>query len=426
MTITTTPPTQNPVALATAHSIASSFAREAIWAENGRCTWQGASLEKSNGNWSILTRSFGPDLYSGIAGVALFLANAKAKINDHILKITLNGAVKTLLFQLENGLPQLNWSLHSGKLGVGYALWRIGRLTGNDKWSKRGIELVLSLENQLIEAHELDIISGVAGSIPVLLRLFKEEQNETFKSMALSCGEFLIKSAKKESCWWSWESISGSQALTGYSHGASGFGLALLELWAVTRDQKFQEAAMMAFAYERAHFLPKEGNWPDLRGEETASSSRPPTCGEAWCHGAPGIALARLRAYQLFPDPVFWQEAVIALETTSRSVRSSLQNPGSMNFSLCHGAAGNASILLSGALATGNPTYAELAHQVGVSGIHLYDLTGTAWPSGINDPSGATEGRNPTPGFMLGKAGTGYFYLKLAFPNEIEDILLIH
>jgi lantibiotic biosynthesis protein len=57
-------------------------------------------------------------------------------------------------------------------------------------------------------------------------------------------------------------------------------------------------------------------------------------------------------------------------------------------------------------------------------GIERYERTGLMWPSGINDPSGTTPGQQETPGLMLGLAGTGYFYLRLANPMTMKSILV--
>ena len=184
---------------------------------------------------------------------------------------------------------------------------------------------------------------------------------------------------------------------------------------------------MMAFQYEREHFVPQQNNWPDLRkGINAAPNTKQQhVCGEMWCHGAPGIALSRLRAYQLTGRSDFLQEAQLALDTTYRSVTNSLMNPSNANFSLCHGLAGNADILMTGGMILNNPSYIQTAQQVGIVGSELYEKTGTDWPSGVNDPTGMTQGMEPTPGLMLGSSGTGFFYLRLAFPNEIENILMI-
>ena len=144
-----------------------------------------------------------------------------------------------------------------------------------------------------------------------------------------------------------------------------------------------------------------------------------------WCHGAPGIALSRLRAYQITSRVDFLQEARTALQTTATSVANQLRQPQLANYSLCHGVAGNADILLSAGLLLNDISYIQLAQQAGLLGIELYDKTGTVWPSGVNDPSGNTQGGEETPGLLLGLAGTGHFYLRLAFPSEIDSVLLI-
>ena len=42
--------------------------------------------------------------------------------------------------------------------------------------------------------------------------------------------------------------------LTGFSHGAAGIALSLLELWGLTNEPRFRQAAEAGFAYERSLF----------------------------------------------------------------------------------------------------------------------------------------------------------------------------
>ncbi len=58
------------------------------------------------------------------------------------------------------------------------------------------------------------------------------------------------------------------------------------------------KAARGAFAYEDTLFDAKSATGADLRLPPRAHSA----FARAWCHGAPGIALARLRAAALDPD----------------------------------------------------------------------------------------------------------------------------
>lgn len=411
--------------LMSAYTIAKDLAKNAIWnEEEGICNWQGASTEAVGGKYAVVTRTFGSDLYSGLTGIALFLAEVSIRIPDPIIEETLKGAIKNVLKQTKaNPSPSL-FGFHSGRIGTGYGLWKIGVLTQNNEWRKAGLKMLKRLRNKQVGDQEVDIISGAAGAIPVFLKVNAVENDTVLLEQAEKCAKFLLNKADKGETSWSWKTIPGSPGLTGFSHGTAGIATAFAELYTVTQNPEYWTAAAMAFQYERENFVPQENNWPDLR--EGMQPHQGHHCCEMWCHGAPGIALSRLRAYQLTGRNDFLHEALVALDTTYKSVTRELQDLSRSNFCLCHGLAGNADILMTGGLILNNPSYIEIAKQVGHVGSELYEKTGTDWPSGVNDPTGATRGMEPTPGLMLGSAGTGYFYLRLAFPNEVENILMIH
>ncbi len=177
----------------------------------------------------------------------------------------------------------------------------------------------------------------------------------------------------------------------------------------------------MGFRYEQKWFSPEKGNWPDLRSHE---SEKELIYGDMWCHGAAGIALSRIRAYKLTGLQVFYDEAVAALNTTYSNIVTMLNDPQNrFNYSLCHGIAGNADILLYGGQQLENPQFVELAHQVGKRGIELYENNEISWPSGVTDPTGLTAGQEETPGLMLGLAGTGLFYLRL-YDKNVKTALI--
>src|SRR5207244_6166469 len=113
----------------------------------------------------------------------------------------------------------------------------------------------------------------------------------------------------------------------------------------------YRTAAEGAFAYERRLYDEGARNWPDLR-ERSQGTEGAATFGAFWCHGAPGIALSRIRALELdFDDGPVREEAVTALETTSAWVGAALT--AGTSYSLCHGLAGNAEILSEGASLVG-------------------------------------------------------------------------
>jgi lantibiotic modifying enzyme len=419
--------TQQKKYLDTAVNIANYLAREAVW-DGDRCNWLGHVVEPLNGKYQVIRRSFSRDFYNGTSGIAYFLALLLSKYEDPIIEDTLRGCMNQVLsMTTEDDNLGSNYGFYGGRIGVASAIIEVGKLRNNEDWKKQGFELLDQLCEKEIAEFELDIISGVAGGIPLLLKYYKETNKPNYLAAAKKAGDFLIQTADKQQNAWGWKVPMAEQSLTGYSHGNAGEALALLELYAVTQDTQHYTAAMYAFNYERLLYNPTVQNWPDLRDLSSAGGNTTgPVYAETWCHGAPGIALSRIRAWELTQDNSFLQEAEIALSTTYRNVYNTFSQPNDMlNYSLCHGIAGNTDILLEGAKKLNKNNFLQIANQVGDYGIQRFSETGLSWPSGVNDPSGMTKGMAETPGFMLGISGTGYFYLRLAFLDEVESALVL-
>jgi hypothetical protein len=132
----------------------------------------------------------------------------------------------------------------------------------------------------------------------------------------------------------------------------------------------------------------------------------------AWCHGAPGIGLARLRAWQTLGEQQYLDDAQAAIRSTAES----LADPR-MNYSLCHGRGGNAETLVVAAEILGDESYLQRAREVAMEGWETYESQGKAWPCGTMQ--GVSD-----PGLLLGDSGIGYFLLRLARP-ETPSVLLV-
>ena len=416
---------QQQIHLKIAQNIGAHLAKEAIWYKD-RCNWVGSEVVPFGGHFQTVKRSFGNEVYSGLAGIALFLARLNARQPDDVIGHTLDGALNNILTTFDENLP--GFGFYSGKLGIYYTLEKIGQLLNRDELITFGLQGIYQLMDVPLQDFEIDVVSGAAGVIPALLQLYQQYNDERLLQLAKKCGDFLLDKARKDTtnnCVY-WTTIETQQGLTGFSHGAAGIALALLELYMATQETKYWESALGGFNYERRWFNPQQGNWPDLRNYDHNKPNEI-VCGHAWCHGAPGIALSRLRAYELVnaQEYYFKQEAEIALDTTYQQIKQELANTATRNnYSLCHGLAGNAYSLLLGGLQLNKPHYVQLAQQVGLAGIKMYDQTNTAWPSGVNDPSGKTVGQEETPGLMLGLAGTGMFYMSLANIEDMDNVLI--
>ncbi len=93
----------------------------------------------------------------------------------------------------------------------------------------------------------------------------------------------------------------------------------MFELAQMSGERRFRNTGNQALSYERCHFVKEQGNWPDFReGDSLRRPPAEPNCGVAWCHGAPGIGLSRLRVFELTKDQIAAREAEIAGTTTMR------------------------------------------------------------------------------------------------------------
>ena len=179
-----------------------------------------------------------------------------------------------------------------------------------------------------------------------------------------------------------------------------------------TGEIKFRSAAEEAFEYERSLYDPNVRNWRDLRVDPLTGQTNPASFVVFWCHGAPGIAVSRMLGHEVTGNIGSISEAKIALETTMTSVNAELE-AGSGNYSLCHGLAGNAEIILSGLSVVGGRAF-EVTRNVALTGIDRHVGSHRTWPGGLHP--------EVTPGLFLGLSGIGLFYLRL-FNPAVRSVL---
>lgn len=393
-----------------AHSIAAALCRDALRA-GGRCNWLGDAVESIDGQMRPVHRSFGGDLYGGTSGIALFLAETDRFRPDPLLRDTARGAIEHALQAADGAV-----GFYHGAAGIGFAAARIGELFDDGALIERGLDLVERVTD-LRGDGPVDILTGAAGAIAPLLALHAKYKRDWMLGRAFAAGDYVARRARVNGNAVSWTVLPEEWTtadLTGYSHGAAGFSLALFELTYATGEQRFAATAEGALAYERAAFSPQQQNWPDFRRAAPGVPQQQLAYSLGWCHGAPGIGLARLRLYKLTARPDVWEEAVAALRGTYTPL--STLAPNSM-FALCHGAAGNAELFLDAGEVLGDAGYTAIAEAIGRQGIERFHAPRRPWPSGLT-----TGGQ--TPGLMLGLAGIGYFYLRL-HDRSVPSILVV-
>jgi hypothetical protein len=396
--------------LEVATSVGMALAREAIW-DRDRCTWLGAEV-LSPGNVSYGTLS--ADVYSGTAGVGLFLAALWKVTSAREVRHAAAGAIRQSLARAVT--PETNvLGLYTGTLGICWAGVSAALMLGDGDMVRDSVaQLRRCREDASKRAkQEWDLLTGQAGAILALLSLRRALRDDSLLEWAMLLAADLMARGERDGAGrlsWRGTRARSARALTGYSHGAAGPGIALLELGVAAGDSALQEAGLAAFSYERKWFDAERANWPDFRRNPGEPSGKEKRFSMAWCHGAPGIALSRLRAVQLAAKPELATELRAAVQATSQATTAMLHRPEA-NPCLCHGLMGNAEVLSLCAAGVAP----SLVWRIAAHGCQTDDAGRERWRRGPQ--------LNSSPGLMLGRAGIGQFYLRL-FDSSIPSVLL--
>jgi lantibiotic modifying enzyme len=381
-----------------------------------RCTWMGMTQDAEDGSDQVdfTYGTLGPDLYGGTCGVALFLSEAWRRTGDRRWRDTALAGIAHALDRLDTIPPQARAGFYTGHVGVAYAAALIGRSLERADLEAQAIAVLDRLGGAADGDVVVDLLSGDTGAISPLLALAVQLDRPALCDLAMRLGRRTIAAAIRSDDGWSWPASAGAieaaRSLTGLAHGAAGIGWSLLELGNATGADEIIEAAQQAFRYENRWFRPAEDNWPDFREEDGDDA---PAC-VAWCHGAPGIGLTRLRAVELGFDG-YREDAEAAMRTT----RSSLADRDSWvdgDFSLCHGHSGLGEVLRYASRVLGQPETAELVWEAAAAGAARFADEPASWPCGVR--------RGSNPSLMIGLAGIGYFFLGLADP-ALPSVLLV-
>lgn len=399
----------DPLFLESAWQIGARLCRDVFW-HAGRCALVGPGTELVAGEYRVVPRSPGPELYEGSAGTALFLAHLYRCTGEKIFRHTAEGAARQALALVGELDPGCRLGFYAGIPGIAYSCFELGACTGDERWTAAGLRLLHGLETQIHSGAPADVVLGLAGALAGLVHACRRPFGADLLPLALRCGEALREAAVPQSRGLAWLGLVPGPALTGFSHGAAGIAWALLELYDLTREKCWRDLALAAFDYERSRFDGWRQNWPDLREPEA------PTWPFYWCHGAPGIGLTRFRAFEILGDPALAAEGELAL----RSTLVDLQNPESnvRSHCLCHGQLGNAELLLFAGTVLGQRALAGLAAAVAYQVLDNFARQGRTYTSGL-------RGGGEAWGLLTGNAGIGHFFLRLHDPARTPPILIL-
>jgi len=342
-------------------------------------------------------------VYNGRLGVSLFAAGLYRTTGEDEYRAFAETVVEPVVEGL--GPDTASSDRMVGMTGDGatvYGFTTLAGLLGDDQYRSLATEVAHSMTDRLSTSAELDVLQGSAGAILGLLRLYDDTGDDAVLDRARTAGEHLLAEQTTVSGVDVWNSHTRGTPLQGFAHGVSGIAYALCRLAAATGEARFAERALDALAFEHELFDPARDNWIDARRDDDS-------CALSWCHGRPGIGLARLGVADLVAD-----------DRVERDVQRALagcdSEPAVVCDHLCCGTFGRVEFLIEAARRTGDEQYHTRARELADTCRHRAAAAG-----GFRGPY--SNGRLHDPSFFVGEAGIGYTLLRLENP-DLPSVLL--
>ncbi len=348
----------------------------------------------------------GPGLCYGAGGIAVTLAAAARTLGDERLAALARRAlVPWTGRRLRPQAPDL-----AARIGAGWGRG-IGGMIAALVWCAERLEwptllddamaLAMATKAALRVAPDVpDMLEGAAGLVLGLSVLYQARPHPTVLAAMRDAGRHILRRSRLSGEWRDWPD-RGRPGLAGLSHGAGGIAVALAHLARLDgRRGPWTAAIRQALAYEDSLYDPGPANWRNLGGHPPFKST--------WCHGAPGIALARQAVGEMLPDLALSPDAAIA--TTRRT-------PITDSDDLCCGEGGRLDILLTLAARRQD---AALAAEVGqILATRLPD-----WAAGRVRLMAVQAGAPDDPSLLRGLGGLAHLLVRHLAPDHAADVLL--
>jgi type 2 lantibiotic biosynthesis protein LanM len=324
----------------------------------------------------------GDGLYDGTGGHALFLAYLASQTGEVKFKAAAERLLNHIL-KLDDPRSRHSISAFSGRAARIYLLTHLGALWNRADLLDEAEKCLEGLPEMIDKDRVFDIISGTAGCLLATLALAEARPEGPAGNVAQHAGLHLLKVFDQDKR--SWEQAPFQR---GFSHGASGISYALARLHEANGDKQFLEGAIDAAHWEDA--LIQDEHWTDrhhTNGHHQVS----------WCHGAPGIALARLA----LPESGTLQKALAICR----------HEPSGSSHCLCHGTLGNIEPLLQ-TNQLDERSRTELFERV------VPSLREHGWRSTLAN-------QTLSDGLLTGVSGIGYGLLRLANADRVPSVLTL-
>ena len=344
-------------------------------------------------------------LYDGSTGPALFLAALAAVTGDPQWSAAARDALGPLRADVARTDPATHaLGVAAGLGSIVYALTMTATFLEDATLADLASEVAVRLTPERISADtSLDLAGGSAGAALGLLALHRLSPDPGLLDRAVRCGERLVETSLPFERGAAWRTADG-HVFTGLAHGVAGIAYALSRLHDVTGDRRFGRAAADGYAWVGSQFVQGAGNWPILAAaaDGVPVQRRMMT---AWCHGAPGIALALAAGTADIVEPQLLEALDAALATTAAASTHRADH-------VCCGNMGRCDALFTAGRRLMRRETCDGAQQL------ARVVIGRARESGhFRLTANGFEYRIFDHGFFRGVSGIGYALLHLASPN---------
>lgn len=402
-------PKNNEIILKAVLKIANHILHTAVFnSDKSEVNWIGVSLIGSEDDCAWDIRPLGTYLYEGVSGLAIFFKALNSTVPRQEYKIISSAIDKELftytdeMLERSDDLAKESSGAFGGEASIMYTYEILYMISKEEKYLIYANKHFKILKKTILEDTNFDIVYGNAGAIIVLINMYHLTNDAEYLETAISAGELLVKAQiQNGELKGGWISNDRQSPLAGFSHGVSGIALALVRLWDITNKEEFLNAAIDGIKYENSLFVPEKGNWKDERVYSGVKASDRDSYTIAWCHGAAGILLSRVKIYTLLDT----RYSSLLIDDITEAARTVTKEGVLGNNCLCHGNLGNTEILeeyikcFNDKAAT---THCTSLRQVIAENIcqEKYDCD-NAYLFGYK-----------LPGFMTGLSGMGYSMLR--------------
>ncbi|WP_371640724.1 type 2 lanthipeptide synthetase LanM family protein [Streptomyces virginiae] len=317
----------------------------------------------------------GLGLYSGVTGIALFLAELASVTGTARYQHAARRVVEALADP--DGIPDpedlrgMPVGGFEDLCGVLMLLIRTGCLWKEPALLDVAQSLVPAISQNLEDDETFGVIGGAAGAALALISLNAARPHAQTVAAVHQAGQILVSRSRSP------------HGPPGFGYGAAGLAYALSAIADLTGDHRYTVAVSLALA------------------EENSAAT---VGANAWCRGPAGTLLATARMGR--------RPGLAGLASVQRTLQS-----GVADDSLCHGALGLAEALRAAGETAGDPALVRGARQAAMAVAHrvLSGQVRTGVPHNLW-----------VPGLMNGAAGIGYGLLRTALPvRAVPDILLL-